>query len=868
MAVMEGKATTPMMEQYLELKNRHREEVLFFRLGDFYEMFLDDAKEVSRLLNITLTSRNGVPMCGIPYHAAKNYIKRLLDEGKKIAICEQVEMPTSAKTIAKREVVQTITPGTVVEDEFLEASSNNHLLVLSLSGKFVSCAWSELSNGSFSLLALPLEQRFESIRALYAQLLPREVLVNEDDYFESKEFASLVDQFDAMTTRLPPWYFSKSQGLELLRTHVGSISLKQFGIEDEDIELSSGGALFRYLQETSKTSLEHITEFKKVDRTLHMSIDESTRRNLELLTNLQDGGHQRTLVSTLDKTCTSGGARLLKNWVSSPLVSLKEIEVRQERVDWLYGLESERQRIRSLLGGTRDLARLVSRVSMRRAYPQDLLSIRQSIASFIELVAEYTEYYRSMLDGILDDDMVQSLVSLMELLLRALRGDTQGPFLPGKVIKKGYDGELDHLRSLQHSGTKDLESYVARLKEETGIPTIKLSHNKIIGRYLEIPKTHGTKIPDWFYRKQTLVNAERYTTDELVELETAILASGERADDLERRLYEELLDRTGALHEPLMRLGMFFSTLDCIQSLAQCARLNGYVKPIVTEEDVLEIEDGRHPVVEQFLPKGEFIANSLSMGTDEERFCLITGPNMAGKSTYLRQNALIVLMAHVGSYVPASKAVVGVTDKLFCRVGASDNLARGESTFLIEMQEAAFILRTATRRSLAILDEIGRGTSTQDGMSIAYAVMRSMVGLSAKTLFATHYHELTMLDTSGMQLLTPAVAETRRKIVFLRKMQQGVADSSYGLHVAGMAGVPTRVIREAAEFQRQHFADYSLKGTTGQLDLFTGAATEDTSETKYGALVDRIRTYPLEDSTPMETMRFVQMLKEQLESIE
>jgi DNA mismatch repair protein MutS len=364
------------------------------------------------------------------------------------------------------------------------------------------------------------------------------------------------------------------------------------------------------------------------------------------------------------------------------------------------------------------------------------------------------------------------------------------------------------------------------------------------------------------------VNAERYTTDELVELETAILASGERADDLERRLYEELLDRTGALHEPLMRLGMFFSTLDCIQSLAQCARLNGYVKPIVTEEDVLEIEDGRHPVVEQFLPKGEFIANSLSMGTDEERFCLITGPNMAGKSTYLRQNALIVLMAHVGSYVPASKAVVGVTDKLFCRVGASDNLARGESTFLIEMQEAAFILRTATRRSLAILDEIGRGTSTQDGMSIAYAVMRSMVGLSAKTLFATHYHELTMLDTSGMQLLTPAVAETRRKIVFLRKMQQGVADSSYGLHVAGMAGVPTRVIREAAEFQRQHFADYSLKGTTGQLDLFTGAATEDTSETKYGALVDRIRTYPLEDSTPMETMRFVQMLKEQLESIE
>jgi DNA mismatch repair protein MutS len=865
---MEAKPTTPMMEQYLELKSQHQDEVLFFRLGDFYEMFLDDAKEVSRLLNITLTARNGIPMCGIPYHAAKNYIKRLLDEGKKIAVCEQVEMPGPNRSIAKREVVQTITPGTVVEDEFLDAASNNHLMALAITDDRISCAYCELSNGIFSMLSFEKEERFESVRALYEQLLPREIIVNEDDYFSDKTFSSTIGQMDCMVTRLPPWYFSKSQGFELLRNHAESISLKQFGIEELDIELVSAGALFRYLQDTAKTSLDHIVDFTKVDQDRHLSIDESTRKNLELLSNLQEGGANRTLFSTLDMTCTSGGARLLKSWISSPLTLMDDIIERQDRVTWFLQHESERQRIRSLLGSTRDLSRLTSRVAMRRANPQDLVAIRQSIASFIELTNEYTEYYRSLLDKHVDDAMMTSLVDLMETLLSSIREDVQGPFSPGQVILQGYDSQLDHLRELQKSGTRSLQAYVAKLKEETEIPTIKLSHNKIIGQYLEIPKTHGAKIPDWFYRKQTLVNAERYTTDGLIALETEILASGEQADTLERTIYEKILDLTSAMHVPLMRLGQFFSNIDCLQSLAHCANRNRYTKPELTETDLLHIEEGRHPVVEQFLPKGEFVANDLSMGLENERFCLITGPNMAGKSTYLRQNALIVLMAQIGSYVPATTARIGLIDKLFCRVGASDNLARGESTFLIEMQEAAFILRTATSRSLAIMDEIGRGTSTQDGMSIAYAVMRTMVEMKVKTLFATHYHELTMLDTTGMQLLTPSVAETRRNIVFLRKIQPGVANSSYGLHVAKMAGIPSHVVRQAADFQRQHFADYALKGNSPQLDLFTGDSVSQPVDLLYEPIAEQIRSYQLELSTPLDTMHFVENLKRLLDELE
>ena len=863
---MEGKTTTPMMEQYLELKREHQNEVLFFRLGDFYEMFLDDAAEVSRLLNITLTKRNGIPMCGIPYHAAKNYIKRLLEEGKKIAICEQVAMSTPERSIAKREVVQVITPGTVVEEEFLESGANNHILAVSLCDSGLSCAWCELSSGTMHVMLLPKETRFESFRSLFEELSPRELLVNEDDYFSAPSFEATVNQLETMKSRLSPWYFSASHAHSLLRSHFGTVGLKQFGLSEGDPALAAAGALFRYLQETAKTSLSHIENLRKVDRSSKLLIDEATRKNLELLHNLQDGTRGRTLFSALDKTCTAGGSRMLKSWIASPSSSLEEIGKRHRWTGWFLADEPECQRVRSLLGGLRDLSRLATRVSMQRAIPQDLVAIRGGIETFFTLTTCHMDRYRTLLDDHLDDDDMERLVELMESLLISLQEEVQGPYNPGHVIKDGYDEELDRLRELTTGGSKNLEAYVSHLKDETGIPTMRLAQNRIIGHYLEIPKTHGSKVPAWFYRKQTLVNAERYTTDDLVRLETEILSSVEKAERLERELYDRLLGMTANLTSQLINLGLFFSTLDCLQSFAQNARLERYCEPRMTEDDVLEINEGRHPVVEQYLPRGEFVANGLDMGEGKDRFCLITGPNMAGKSTYLRQNALIVLMAHIGSYVPATFARIGLVDRLYCRVGASDNLSRGESTFLVEMQEAAYILRTATGRSLAIMDEIGRGTSTQDGMSIAYAVMRAMVSMRVKTLFATHYHELTMLDTSGMQLLTPAVSESKRNIVFLRKMRPGVADSSYGLHVARMAGMPNEVVREAASFQRQHFADYALAGSSAQLDLFTGGISgeEDERLVLLERICDRLEAFDIERSTPLEAMRLIELLQSEL----
>ncbi len=864
---MDERNVTPMMEQYLSLKRELQDEILFFRLGDFYEMFLDDAKEVSKLLNLTLTARNGIPMCGIPYHAAKNYIKRLLDVGKKIAICEQTEMPGPNRSIAKREIVQIITPGTVVEDEFLDAASNNYILSVAFVKDHISCSYCELSSGLFRMVVLSIEERFESLRALIEELHPREILVNEEDFFSNTVFAQLIESSAAMMTRLPMWYFSISHGFTLLRDHVSTVGLKQFGIAEKDLELASGGALLQYLQETAQTTLDHITTFEKEDRSAHVLIDEATRKNLELVKNLQEGTSARTLFSAMNLTSTSAGARLLQQWIASPLAHIEAILKRQNHVTWFLEHENERSRVRSLLSKTRDVARLTSRVAMRRANPQDLVAIQQSIAAFFSLTEAFADYYQAILDEYVGQDAMSDLVTLMEILLSALQADTQGPFMAGKVIKAGYSKELDRLRSLTNFGTENLVDYVQKLKEETGIPTIKLGQNRIIGHYLEIPKTHSHKIPEWFYRKQTLVNAERYTTDELIQLETEIVASGEQADALERSIFDHLLEIAGKHIPPLLQLGMFFATLDCLQSFAQGAQVYQYCKPEILDEDLLVIEEGRHPVVEQFLAKGKFVANGLQIESDDHRFCLITGPNMAGKSTYLRQSALIVLMAHMGAYVPASQARIGLVDKLFCRVGASDNLARGESTFLIEMQEAAFILRTATRRSLAIMDEIGRGTSTQDGMSIAYAVMGTMVELGVKTLFATHYHELTMLDTSAMQLLTLAVAESKQKIVFLRQVQPGVADSSYGLHVAKMAGLPLDVIKRAATFQKQHFADYAFADSSQQLELFTGLISEDLSS-QYDAIIAQIASYSLEQSTPLEAMNFIERLQAMLAELE
>jgi len=830
---------TPMMQQYRAIKAEHQDKVLFFRLGDFYEMFMEDAMEVSRLLNLTLTQRAGVPMCGIPFHAAKNYIKRLLDEGKKIAVCEQLELPDSPRQLAKRDVVQVITPATVVDDDLLDSHSNNYLLAISCVADALLVSYADISTGDFYLQKLPLESRYMALRTLFEQIGPREVLVNEDDYFTKEEFAKVADESMAMVTKLPPWFFSVAEGFSLLCAQAGTNTLKSFGISNDEPALAAASALMRYLQDTARTSLGQITSFVLVDDAVSLQIDESSRKNLEILANLHDGSAHFTLFEAVDRTRTAGGARMLKSWLSNPLADRKSIEARHEWIAWLLADRQELARVRKILGVTLDLVRLTSRVAMKRAMPHDLVSIKQTASCFFSLVSEHFEQYATLLDSHLSQQKLEAVVALTDLIGRAVNEQCLGPFVEGEVIVDGFDEELDSLRSLRDHGADVLKEYLSKVRQETGITTLRLSYNKIIGHFLEVSKGQVDKVPASFYRKQTLVNAERFTTDELIECETKILRAASDAEKRERYLYDQVVDRTAESLDDLVALGRFLSEIDCYQGFATVASDSNYVRPEFVDEDVLEIEQGRHPVVERQLQPGGFVCNGISLAGPGTRFCLITGPNMAGKSTYLRQNALIVLLAQAGSYVPAAKARIGLVDKLFCRVGASDNLARGESTFLVEMQEAAYILRTATSHSLVIMDEIGRGTSTQDGMSIAYAVMRKLIALDAKTLFATHYHELTMLDTTGIQLLTLDVAEHRNNIVFLRKIRKGVANSSYGLHVARLAGVPADVVKEASAFQRQHFADYSLAGNDLQLDLFIGGGeTSGSSDSPAGHAVD------------------------------
>ena len=591
-----------------------------------------------------------------------------------------------------------------------------------------------------------------------------------------------------------------------------------------------------------------------------VGMDESSRKNLELFSNLYDGSSRYSLFECINRTRTSGGSRLLKNWISFPLRDLDQISFRQQWVRFFVDSPSELSRVREALGTAMDLNRLVTRVMLKRAVPHDLVGIKQTIGSFFNLVSANPEKYFSLLETSLDQDALSECADLMQRIDRAINDQCLGQFQEGQVILDGYSELLDQRRALRDHSDEILKSYLEKVKAESGLSILKLGYNRVFGYYLEIPKGQVAKAPAYFYRKQTLVNGERFTTDELMQYEKDILQANAQAETLEKQLYEEILAEVLKIDAHLNSIGHFLNTIDVFQALATLAVDSSYVCPEMTEEDVLEIHDGRHPVVERQLGPGKFVSNSLDMSI---RFSLITGPNMAGKSTYLRQNALIILLAHMGSFVPASSARIGIVDKIFCRVGAMDNLARGESTFLVEMQEAAFILRNCTQRSFVIVDEIGRGTSTQDGMSIAYAIMKSLIEKGAKTLFATHYHELTMLDTTGIRLLTLDVREEKGSVTFLRKVKDGVANSSYGIHVARMAGVPATVVRDAKSFQGRHFADYSMS----QGSLFTSDADYDEpSQTEDSEVIKELRAINLDEMTPMQALILLSKLKEKADS--
>lgn len=866
----ESEKTTPMMAQYRLIKEQNLDKVLFFRLGDFYEMFDADAVEVSRLLNLTLTKRAGQAMCGIPYHAAKAYIKRLLDLGKKIAICEQVELNNDSKQLAKREVVQVVTPATVVDDDFLDSRSSSYVLCIAYHRQRFMVSYTDITNGEFTLRSTEMDRQFNALLSIIEQVKPREILVNEDDYFLHLDFQRIIDAQSAMVTKLPSWFFKAREGYQLMCDQVGTSSLKAFSLEANSPEITSGGALLRYVIDSAKTGLAQIRGYTLADENTFLQIDESSRKNLELLSNLQDGNERYSLFSSIDATVTSGGARLLKKWISFPLIDKEKILFRQDWVRRYCDDRLELDRTRTILKGVLDLERLTSRIAMGRSLPHDLVGIARTVKAFLELVSDSFSLYRPLFGDGFSDEQMQSLLMVVQTIDKALNDQCQGPFTEGMVILDGFDPELDSLRSVKDNGKQILDAYLGKVRTETGITTMKLSSNKILGHFLEVSKGQVDKVPASFYRKQTLVNAERYTSDELIACETKILKSSFEAEKRERALYENILSETRELRNQLLSIAHFLSQVDCLQSFATTSIRYSYCCPVFSDSDCLEIVGGRHPVVEQQLGIGSFMANDLHIKPAGNRFCLITGPNMAGKSTFLRQSALIVLLAQIGSFVPATSARLSLVDRLYCRVGSSDNLARGESTFLVEMQEAAHILRTSSPRSLVIMDELGRGTSTQDGMSIAYAVMQSLLELGPKTLFATHYHELAQLDTSLVQLLTLQVIEQGGEILFVRKVIEGIANSSYGLNVAKMAGIPAKALRTALSFQKRHFSEYGIANP--QLDLFASepmgtdiAGLPVLTEVEADVL-ERIKEVDIPSSTPISALLLLEELKKKLEA--
>lgn len=841
-----------MMRQFLDIKKDYQDAVLFFRMGDFYEMFNHDAVEVSALLNLTLTHRGGNPMAGVPYHAAGNYIKRLLNAGKKIAVCEQVSEPGKGKGIVEREVTRVITPGTVIEEDFLEQNSNNYIAAAAKYSDYLSFSYVDISTGEFYTAAYPAAElgeklRREVFRVNCSEILIQESLLSDDpslaQYFSSKE--------DLIVNSYPDWSFDLESSLSQLKAHFKTASLKGYGIEEGYPGLYSCGVLMEYLGENSRSALAHIDQIQCYREDDFLLMDEATLKNLEIVRNLQDGSSAFTLFKVLNHTKTSGGTRLLKRWLVNPLREISQIKSRQQRVSFLYHQQMLMSELRERLSKVLDQERLASRISMDKAHAKDLNALGQSVNSFLEIRDLVNEIDPNGLFFESDPSFYDRLRQCGEGIVRAIQDDPSILLSEGKMIREGYHAELDRIRSLRDNSQAVLDEYLEEERRETGIANLRVKYNKIIGYFLEVTKANAAQVPEHFIRRQSLVGSERFTTTRLAELESELNSSIERTVELERRLFLELRDSLKPMLPDFYRAAAMISALDALQSFARAATVSNYRCPEVKEGSEIIIEGGRHPVVEQSLKEGQFVPNTISIDSRNDSFVLITGPNMAGKSTLLRQAALITLMAQTGSFVPASSAVIGIADRIFCRVGASDNLARGESTFLVEMNETANILRNATPSSLVIMDEVGRGTSTQDGLSIAWAVCEALLERKSRTLFATHYHELTLLEHQSLVNQSLRVSHQKGEIVFMKELVDGPAGSSYGIHAARLAGVPKRVLARAEEvlahIKEQGQSDLGAvpAGTAVELDLFSPAEQ----------LLQQIGSYDLYRKTPLEVMQ-------------
>lgn len=873
---------SPMMAEYVKTKQQYKDCILFYRLGDFYEMFFEDALTVTKELEITLTGKDcgleeRAPMCGVPFHAAETYINRLIEKGYKVAICEQVEDPKKAKGLVKREVIRVVTPGTTLDAASLDESKNNYLMsIVSMEDHF-GCAIADISTGDCFLTEVDKPQKLlDEIN----KFVPAEIICNDAFFMSGVDTDDLKNRLGICVFPLDAWYFDDSLCKRTLKGHFHVNTLEGLGIQDYDIGVIASGALFLYLQETQKSALSHMAGIRPYAAEKYMLIDSSSRRNLELVETLREKNKRGSLLWVLDKTKTAMGARTLRSYVEQPLIDAQEINRRLEALEELNKSPMLRDEIREYLNPIYDLERLISRISYQSANPRDLIAFASSLEMLPHIRQILKDFKTPLLTELYED--MDPLEDIASLIKSAIVDEPPLAQKDGGIIREGYHEDVDKFRRSRTDGKKWLTELEVREKERTGIKSLKIKYNRVFGYSLEVTNSFKELVPENYIRKQTLTNAERYITQELKDLEDLILGAEDKLYALEYELFCEVRDKVGAEVVRIQKTAKAVAALDVFASLALVAQRNNYVRPKINESGVLDIKNGRHPVVEQMIEHDMFIANDTYLDNQKKRVSIITGPNMAGKSTYMRQTALIVLMAQIGSFVPADKANIGIVDRIFTRVGASDDLASGQSTFMIEMTEVANILRNATSRSLLILDEIGRGTSTFDGLAIAWAVIEHISDTKlcgAKTLFATHYHELTELEgkISGVNNYCIAVKEKGDDIVFLRKIVKGGADKSYGIQVAKLAGVPDSVICRAKELVEElSDADITaaVKDLTSsskkkqkivydqvdmaQMSLFDTVQDND--------IVEEIRNLDMSHLTPMEAMNILYNLQNKIQN--
>ena len=861
---------SPMMQHYIDTKEQYKDCILFYRLGDFYEMFFDDAITASRELEITLTGKDcgqaeRAPMCGVPFHAADMYISKLIAKGYKVAICEQLEDPKNCKGIVKRDVIRVVTPGTLIESNLLEEKKNNYIMSVYKQGIYFGIAVADISTGDFYAAQIKQTNNFEKLLDEIARYVPAELVINKVMNSVTEEMDQIKERFSSYISVVDEERFH--DGAEGIKNKYTFVNDKEQDIEEvEELVTIAVNGLLNYLNQTQKMELKHINKIKIYNITKYMSLDINARRNLEITEKMRDKTKKGTLLWVLDKTSTSMGGRHLRRWLNDPLIDVKEINDRLNSVKELKDSVMLRGELKETLKKVYDIERLIGKISYGNANGRDMISLKNSVSqipNIKELLASANSFMLKDLYENLDE-----LKDIYQIIEEAIVEEPPITIKEGGMIKKGYNLEIDELKSATTDGKKWLVELEVKEKEQTGIKNLKVGFNKVFGYFIEVTKSNLGQVPERYIRKQTLTNAERYITEELKTIEEKILGAEEKLIALEYDVFVNIRKEISNQIKRIQKTASIISTLDVLISFATVAEDMDYTMPIVDGSGEINIKEGRHPVIEKMIPSGTFVPNDTYLNKEADRLSIITGPNMAGKSTYMRQVALITLMAQVGSFVPASYAKIGVVDKIFTRVGASDDLSMGQSTFMVEMMEVAAILKDATQNSLIILDEIGRGTSTYDGLSIAWAVASYIADkekCGAKTLFATHYHELTQLEekVEGVKNYSIAVKEKGEDIIFLRKIVEGGTDESYGIHVAKLAGVPNTVVKNANEILRSLERKSALgketgkkqdkKYTEGQLDLYNYKLAEIAHQ------IDKIN---LNELTPIDALNILAKLKE------